>query len=108
MTTITPRALAYARRMDALAEQEFGDAYTLKTTFWNDGDFRIVAYNLKDTEMPENTFIELWYQDQQFDHDDAALKLQTASSEANKPRDDTRQYQIGPSEWVELPEVADE
>lgn len=105
MATITDRAVEYAEKMDALAEDEFGEAYTLKVTFWGDDDFRIVAYSVKDTEMPEHEFEELWYQDQEDEFDGrAALKIRTFSAEADTPRTDTRQIQKGQGEWVPFPE----
>lgn len=101
---ITDRARSYARRMDALAADLYGEAYTLKVTHWNDGDFRIVAYNVKDTDHPEHVFDELWYQDQQHEPDDAAMRIKTMSREADVPRDNTEQFQRGQGEWVDLPD----
>lgn len=90
--------------MDELATREFGENYTLKTICWNDGDFRIIAYNLKKTARPENEFVELWYQDSEWEHEDAALKVYTVSEDADASREETRQTQVGETEWVEFPD----
>lgn len=104
MTTVTERALLFTRKVDALAEQKFGNSYTLKTTFWNDDDFRVIAYNSKTTEYEDRAYIELWYQDSEVDNDDAALKIHTRQT-GKAPRTESKQIQVGSSEWDELPEI---
>lgn len=104
---IPEKALAVTRRMDRLAAREFGDAYTLKTTFWNDGDFRVVVYSSKDaTETPfegvVKVFVELWYQDSRMQDGDV-MKVVTAQNQ-NVPRDETRQMQVEDAEIIELPD----
>lgn len=71
--TTTPTAFEQAQRMGDLAEDLWGDEYTLKLTLWNDGDFRVVAYHV-DWERPEDDkhVEELWHQASENDPHQAA------------------------------------
>lgn len=106
---IQEKAIDVTHRMDVLAEQEFGESYTLKTTFWNDGDFRVVAYNSKQPAPTDNAakmYVEMWYQDSKM-NDGEVWMVKTAQGE-DAPRSEAEQYQVGPTEAVELPERDDE
>lgn len=107
---IPDKALSVSRRMDKLATERFGEEYTLKTTFWNDGDFRIVVYSSKDAdaldvEEAERAYVELWYQDSKV-RDGKAVEVQTIQDEAG-PRAETVQSKIRPETPVTLPQLSD-
>lgn len=104
---ISEKAIEYAQRIDALAEKEFGEAYTLTATYWNDGDFRLVAYcakNVPAEALPGDTpkvFAEFAYQDSRMP-DDLVVRGSTAQ-DSDGPRSEAEQYSVGEPDLVELP-----
>lgn len=99
---ITDKSIEYTLRVDRLASEEFGEAYTLKTTYWNDGDFRIVVYSTKAVDLPGKQFVELWYQDSKMPNGEL-IKVKTEQEEEDLPRNEARQTQVGETEPMEIP-----
>lgn len=105
---ISEKAIEYAGRLDTLAEQEFGEAYTIKATYWNDGDFRLVAYCAKAidaADLPgeaQRVYVELAYQDHHTPDDHAVRQMSAQDSDGY--RSEPELYTVGESELVELPE----
>lgn len=96
------KATDYTTRLDTLAATEFGtDDYTLTTTRWTNGDFRIVAYTTIETERAGQQYDELWYQDSEVS-DGEVWRLQTEQL-AQGPRTETQQVQLGETTAVALP-----
>lgn len=104
---ISDKAVHVTRMMNSLAQEEFGDAYTLKSTFWNDGDFRVVAYSAKNidkSEVPKHykkLFIDLRYQDSKL-NDGEVIKVVCAQGSSGSRIGDAL-VDVGDREVLDLP-----
>lgn len=101
---ITDKAVKVSKRIDAYCYKTFGDAYTLKTTFWEDGDFRVFAYSSK--QVPEDKpwkklYVELRYQDSKLE-EGKAVRHVTAQHD-DVPRSNTQQFPVEDLQEIELP-----
>lgn len=102
------KALRVTRQMEALAD-ELWDVYTLKTTFWQDDDFRVLAYrNLKVPSGSDYTklYAELGYQDSKMP--DGRCVHQLMGQYCDSPHNESRQYPAADAEMVELPDGDDD